>query len=50
MDEKEKKRYRVAARMVEKANALDDCSDVALGDVSGYKDSSIVRLEDGNAL
>lgn len=50
MDEKEKKRYRVTVRMLEKNNALDDCNDVPLGVGSGYEDSSIVRLEDGNAI
>ena len=50
MDEKEKRKYRFVARMLKRDNVLDDCADVELGGLSHYKDTDILRLEDGSAI
>ena len=50
MDEKESKKFRIVARMLEAESLLQANEDVDLGGLSNYKDSTIVRLEGGNEI
>ena len=46
----EKKKFRIAVRMIEEENLMEDCDDVELGGDSEYDDKVIVQIQDGRAI